>query len=161
MGVMGHFVGDGAQPLHTTIYFNGWNGVNPNGYTTNRGFHSWIDGGYFHKTGEPKLEDLAGRIHPAEKVGEAGRPDGLFRAVVSYLVEQNKLVEPLYQLDKDGKLTGEGPQGLLGRPFLEGQLVKGGQMLGNIWLTAWLSAPEDTYLRAQLKQRQNQNPPPH
>ena len=24
MGVMGHFVGDGSQPLHTTKYFNGW-----------------------------------------------------------------------------------------------------------------------------------------
>ena len=34
MGVMGHYVGDGSQPLHTTMYFNGWVGDNPNGYTT-------------------------------------------------------------------------------------------------------------------------------
>jgi hypothetical protein len=26
-------------------------------------------------------------------------------------------------------------------------------MLGNIWLTAWLDAPEDKYLENQLKQR--------
>jgi hypothetical protein len=26
-------------------------------------------------------------------------------------------------------------------------------MLGNIWLTAWLNAPEDTYLERQLDQR--------
>ena len=32
MGCMGHFVGDGSQPLHTTIHFNGWVGDNPNGY---------------------------------------------------------------------------------------------------------------------------------
>jgi hypothetical protein len=157
MGVMGHFVGDGSQPLHTTIHFNGWVGDNPHGYTTNRTFHAWIDGGYFRKTGEPKLETLAGKIHPAESVGEEGRPDGLFRAVVAYLVDQNELVETLYQLEKEGKLFGEGEQGLAGRPFLEGQLIKGGQMLGNIWWTAWLHAPEDFYLRGQLEQRSARN----
>jgi hypothetical protein len=51
MGVMGHFVGDGAQPLHTTKHFNGWVGDNPRGYTTDRTFHAWIDGGYFRQTG--------------------------------------------------------------------------------------------------------------
>ena len=29
MGVMGHYVGDGSQPLHTTMYINGWIGDNP------------------------------------------------------------------------------------------------------------------------------------
>jgi len=38
-------------------------------------------------------------------------------------------------------------------PFLSGQLVKAGQMLGDLWLTAWLDAPEDTYLERQLQQR--------
>jgi len=27
---------------------------------------------------------------------------------VLFLIEQNKLVEPLYQMDKEGKLSGEG-----------------------------------------------------
>lgn len=26
MGVMGHYVGDGAQPLHTSVHHNGWEG---------------------------------------------------------------------------------------------------------------------------------------
>ncbi len=77
----------------------------------------------------------------------------MFRDVVAYLVGQNKFVEPLYEMDKDGQLTGDGEKGLQGRPFLEGQIVKAGQMLGNIWLTAWLDAPEDTYLEKQLQQR--------
>ena len=157
MGVMGHYVGDGSQPLHTTIHFNGWVGDNPHGYTTRHTFHTWIDGGYFRKIGEPELQKLAGQIHPARPVGEAGVQDGLFRAVVAYLVEQNKLVEPLYQLEKDGKLSGEGEPGLAGRPFLEDQLIKGGQMLGNLWLTAWQEAPEDTFLRIQLEQRRATN----
>jgi hypothetical protein len=157
MGVMGHFVGDGSQPLHTTVHHHGWVGANPHGYTTNAAFHGWIDGGYFRQTGGIKAEALAGKIHPAERIANAEAPDGMFRAAVAYLVEQNKLVEPLYALEKDGKLTGEGEKALEGRPFLEGQLVKGGQMLGNIWYTAWLEAPDDQYLETQLEQRSAAN----
>lgn len=157
MGVMGHFVGDGSQPLHTTVHHHGWVGANPHGYTTNAAFHGWIDGGYFRQTGGIKAEALAGKIHPAERIVNAEAPDGMFRAAVAYLVEQNKLVEPLYALEKDGKLTGEGEKALGGRPFLEGQLVKGGQMLGNIWYTAWLEAPDDQYLETQLEQRSAAN----
>ncbi len=82
----------------------------------------------------------------------------MFRDAVNYIVEQNKLVAPLYELEKVGKLTGEGEKGLEGRTFLEGQLVKAGQMLGNVWYTAWLEAPEDQYLQRELTERNT--PPP-
>jgi hypothetical protein len=154
MGVMGHFVGDGSQPLHTTKYFNGWDpNDNPKGYTTRRTFHAWIDGGYFHKTGGIKVDDLIGKIQPATRIPNADDPEAFFHAVVNYLVEQNKFVEPLYQMEKNGELTGEGDKGMQALPFLDGQLVKGGQMLGNIWYTAWQEAPEDTYLERQLDSR--------
>jgi hypothetical protein len=153
MGVMGHYVGDGSQPLHTTAHFNGWVGENPKGYTTRTTFHAWIDGGYFKKTGGINTDTLAGKIQPAARIANADAPDGMFKAAMNYLVEQNKLVEPLYQMEKNGQLSGEGDQGLMGRPFLDAQLVKAGQMLGNVWLTAWLEAPEDTYLERQLQQR--------
>jgi hypothetical protein len=154
MGVMGHYVGDGSQPLHTTVQFNGWMGPNPEGYTTNHNFHAWIDGGYFRATGGVRAEPLMDQIHPAQVIANATQPDGMFRAVMAYLEEQNKEVEPLYQLEKDGKLTGQYERGLEGKSFLEGQLVKGGQMLGDIWLTAWEEAPVDSYLERQLEQRQ-------
>jgi hypothetical protein len=154
MGVMGHFVGDGSQPLHTSANFNGWDPKNnPKGYTTKTTFHAWIDGGYFKKTGGIKVETLVGKIQPAARISNAGESDGMFRDVVAYLVEQNKFVEPLYEMDKNGQLSGEGEKGVEGLPFLDRQLVKAGQMLGNIWLTAWLEAPEDTYLEKQLQQR--------
>jgi hypothetical protein len=159
MGVMGHFVGDGSQPLHTSKYFNGWDpNDNPKGYTTRQTFHAWIDGGYFKKTGGIKVETLTGKIQPATRIANAGAPDGMFRDVVAYLVEQNKFVEPLYEMDKNGQLSGEGDKGMDGVPFLDGQLVKAGQMLGNIWLTAWLEAPEDAYLEKQLQQRNAASP---
>jgi hypothetical protein len=153
MGVMGHFVGDGAQPLHTTMHHNGWVGKNPRGYTTNRTFHAWIDFGYLRQTGGIDVKKLSEKIHPAERIKNAGDPEGLFRDTVAYLVAQNKLVEPLYELEKEGKLTGEGDQGREGRVMLDGQLVKAGQMLGDIWYTAWREAPEDQYLQKQLQER--------
>ncbi len=154
MGVMGHYVGDASQPLHTTMYHHGWTtNDNPNHFTTAYGFHAWIDGGFFHKTGGIDGKKLAAKIHPAEKISAASDPNGIFRTAVNFVVEGNQLVKPLYQLEKDGKLSDQGDAGAEGRAFLEVQLVKSGQLLGELWLTAWQTAPEDTYLERELQQR--------
>ena len=154
MGMMGHFVGDASQPLHTTMYHHGWTtNDNPNHYTTSYGFHSWIDGGFFKKTGGIDVKKLAAKIHPAEKIPAAADPNGIFLTSVNFVVAANKLVEPLYQLDRDGKLSNQGDAGAEGRAFLEGQMVKSGQLLGDIWFTAWATAPEDTFLERELQQR--------
>jgi hypothetical protein len=158
MGVSGHYVGDCAQPLHTTKHHNGWVGANPNGYTTASGIHSWIDGGFIGKAGI-KTSDLVSRVQPAGPIATAQRPDGrdpVFVAVFDYLLEGSRLVEPLYQMEKAGKFSREKDQAVMpeGRAFIEGQLLKGGQMLGAIWLTAWKNAVPDTYLRSSLLKRQ-------
>jgi hypothetical protein len=156
MGVMGHLVGDASQPLHTTIHHHGWVGPNPNDYTTSRGFHSWIDGGYFKKTGGVDLDALKARLrtaHPVTIDGRTAKPEEMFQTAMIYLIEQNKLVEPLYQLDKEGKLSGNGEKGLEGKAFLENQLLKAGQILGDYWVSAWEQAPPDTFLKSQLLKR--------
>ena len=158
MGVMGHYVGDGAQPLHTTKHHHGWVGANPNGYTTAFAIHQWIDGGLIAKAGI-KLSELAPNVVPAQPISLAAQPDGrdpMFVAAVNYVVAGNALVEPLYRLEKDHKL-GDLPNDSVapeGRDFVATQLLKGGETLGAIWLTAWRSAVPDTYLRKQLLLRQ-------
>ena len=156
MGVMGHYVGDASQPLHTTIHHHGWVGENPHHYTTKPSFHSWIDGGYFAKTGGADLKELTNNLRPAQLVSinaRTAKPEEMFQASMSFILEQHKLLEPLYQMDKDGKLSGEGQTGLQGKPFLQAQLVKSGPMLGDIWFSAWQQAPPDTFLKAQLAKR--------
>ena len=156
MGVMGHYVGDASQPLHTTMHHHGWVGDNPHHYTTKPLFHSWIDGGYFAKIGGANLKELTNKLRPAQLValnGRTAKSEEMFQATMTFILEQHKLLEPLYQLDKDGKLSGEGENGLQGKPFLEGQLIKSGQMLGDIWFSAWQQAPPDAYLKAQLAKR--------
>jgi Metal binding domain of Ada len=169
MGVLGHYVADGAQPLHTTIHHNGWVGANPNGYTTWPGFHSWIDSGFIAKA-EIKAADLGPRQEALEPIACGARADGrdpVFIAAMDYLLAQHQLVEPLYRLEKEGTLNDEqekadrsnptrlypGPVSAEGRAFIVRQLGTGGQMLGRLWLTAWKTAPADTYLMTQLLKR--------
>jgi hypothetical protein len=157
MGVMGHYVGDASQPLHTTIHFNGWVGENPHHYTTEHTFHSLIDGGFFARVGGPDVKGLQAKLRPAHLVAiddRPAKPEEMFQAAVRFIVEQNKLVEPLYQLEKDGKLTGEGEKGVEGRGFLEAQLLKSAQLLGDIWYSAWQQATPDMYLARELARRQ-------
>jgi hypothetical protein len=163
MGVMGHYVGDCAQPLHATIHHHGWVGPNPHNYTTWSGIHGWIDGGFIAKAGI-KAPDLVSRVTPAQPITLAALPDRrdpMFVAVVNYLLETAKQVEPLYQLEAAGKLSHakEDPASPEGKAFIEGQLIKGGNMLGAIWVTAWKSAVPDTYLRASLLRRSGQPVP--
>jgi len=159
MGVMGHFVGDCAQPLHVTKHHHGWVGPNPKGYATNSSIHSWIDGGFFKKTGGVKVEPLLGKIQPAKIVGNPFQAEATFRQVMDYLLETEKLIEPLYQMNQDSKLTPENASSSEGRVFLDAQLVRGGQMLGNLWFSAWQQAIEDSYLVRQLKARAAEIPP--
>lgn len=153
MGVMGHFVGDCAQPLHVTKHHHGWVGPNPNGYATNSSFHGWIDGGFYKKLGGAKAEPLASKMQPAKIVGNPFKQDETFHAVMGYLQGTEKLIEPLYQLEKAGKLTVENEKSSEGRAFLDAQLVRGGQMLGDLWFSAWQQATEDKFLARQLRER--------
>jgi hypothetical protein len=157
MGVMGHYVGDGAQPLHTTRHFNGWVGENPENFTREK-IHARVDG-YFRSLDEAGYAALAAKIHPARlPADETGAtPGDNWTQIVNYLMAQNQQVVPLYQLEKAGKLFGTGDSGAEGKEFLSRQLVLGGQMLGDLWYAAWQQASEDTYLESQLARRKLSN----
>ncbi|MBG87536.1 MAG: hypothetical protein CMO80_11635 [Verrucomicrobiales bacterium] len=154
MGVMGHFAGDASQPLHTTKHYNGWVGDNPHSYTTNRRFHSWIDGGYLKRTGGLDFNKLKRQARKGKKLNTIrGRTDYIFPVIIGFIREQHKLVEPLYRMDKDGKLTGDGAKGRMGKPFLEKQIVASSELLTDLWYTAYKLAPADRYLIARLNER--------
>lgn len=160
MGQMGHYVGDASQPLHTTVHHHGWVGENPNGYKTEASIHSWIDGGYFRKVGGADFKGMEAKLRPAQLVsinGRTAKPEEMFQVAMQFVIEQNKLVEPLYKMDKEGKFSGEGEKGLEGKAFLEGQLMKSAQLLGDIWYSAWQQAPPDTFLARQLARRAEKN----
>lgn len=152
MGVMGHYVGDCAQPLHTTMHHNGWVGENPNGYTRKPGIHRWIDGGFVAQAGIT-FADVAPRVEPAQTLATAGDGDALFAAIIGYVVAQHRQVEPLYALEKAGKFKPGPATDAEGRAFIEGQFLRGGHMLAALWVTAWRTAPPDNYLQEELARR--------
>jgi hypothetical protein len=43
---MGHYIGDGSQPLHDTMHHDGWHGLNPNGYTRDPKVHGRFESQY-------------------------------------------------------------------------------------------------------------------
>ena len=155
MGVMGHFVADATQPLHTTKHYNGWVGDNPHRYTTSRTFHGWIDGGFLRAAGFQTNAVLA-QTRPARLLwpdGETVAHTNLFPEMFEYVVTQHQLVEPLYQLDRDGGLSPRGDKTGAGRTLLTTQLLRGGQMLGDLWFSAWRQAPPDKFLQKELTKR--------
>lgn len=153
MGLLGHFPGDAAQPLHTTKHYNGWLGDNPHRFTTNRTLHSWIDGGFVRRA-EIRTDELKPKVRPARLIWRNGVADNdVFDESMQFVVEQFAQVERLYALERDGKLAPAQGDATEGRQFISAQLLKGAQFLGDLWYTAWKNAPIDKFLRGELTRR--------
>lgn len=140
MGILSHYVGDGAQPLHLTVHHHGWKGPNPKGYTTDRDFHSYIDGDVIvlHGLTPDNMAALAAAprtISKEEYWADIGR----------YLSQTYSLVEPLYALEKSGDLK-KAP----GKKFIQDRLITAGSMLAGIWTAAYHAAVIDDFRVQQL-----------
>ena len=127
MGALSHFVGDAAQPLHTTQHHHGWIGDNPDGFTTNRGFHAYIDGTILnvHDLGYESLKRACSAVRAVDK-------NDPFKDILAHIQRSYDYVRPLYQLQKTGDLAKEP-----GRSFISERLCDGAGMLGAMYLAAW------------------------
>jgi len=126
-GWLGHYVGDGANPLHTTIQYNGWVGDNPKGYTTAHTIHWEMEGAFVARNiKQLKIADL---------IRDPIRLQDPFADYVRYLRQSRELVENVYQLEKAGGFKDAGsPEAL---EFVRHRLAAGTQMVLNLWYTAW------------------------
>ena len=133
MGVLAHFVGDTAQPLHTTKHHHGWVGDNPKGYTVDRGFHAYIDGGVLnlHKLDYHSLKP--GQTYTTKVEADA------WDDVVAHLKRSNDKVVELYELQKSGDLQKDA-----GKAFIIERLHDGAAMLSALYNHAWkMSEPTE------------------
>ncbi|HET9305638.1 MAG TPA: nuclease [Candidatus Sulfotelmatobacter sp.] len=129
-GWLGHYVADGAQPLHTTIYYNGWFGPNPNRYTTEHHIHGQFETAYV--AANIAAKDFAGLVKTPQRL------DDPFARYVAYLRNSNTLVENVYSLEQAGGFTGKGSSAAF--DFATHRLAAGSQMLLDLWYTAWLES---------------------
>jgi hypothetical protein len=133
-GWLGHYVGDGANPLHTSLHYNGWIGSNPKGYTTSTTVH-WKMEGIFVAS-NPKVLQFA-ELVPAQPQ-QLNHP---FQDYLQYLWDSHRYVEQAYQLEKAGGFDGQGtPES---REFIRQRLAAGATMLRNMWYSAWLQSGEE------------------
>jgi hypothetical protein len=142
-GWLGHYVGDGSQPLHITIQYNGWTGPNPNGYSTAHKIHSQFESVY-----------VAANVKPADvnPLVAAAKPvviDNEWTQYLEYIHNSNSLVEKVYQLDKAHGFEGAGtPEA---KAFTDERLAAGAIELRDLIYSAWVHSndPIEEYHGAQ------------
>ena len=145
MGMLSHFVGDAAQPLHTTRHFNGWDGANPNGYTTSTRFHSEIDGGVLrhHRITYELMKPLV-KYERKVKRGE------VWDDLIAHIQRSFDKMEPLYQLEQSGELEAEA-----GKEFIVERLADGASMLSALFHGAYVeSEPTKEQIAAFVRYNQ-------
>ena len=133
-GWLGHYVGDGSQPLHNTIQFNGWTGPNPNGYTTEHKIHSQFESVFV--SANVKAADVV----PLVKAAQPVKIDDEWTQYWQYLDHSNGLVEKVYQLEKAGGFTSAGtPEA---KAFTEERLAAGAIELRDLIYSAWVHSAD-------------------
>ena len=133
-GILGHYVGDASNPLHTTIQYNGWAGANPNGYTTEHKIHGQMESD-FVAANVNMYKDVAPLIPEKATV-----LNDFFDDYVAYLRRSNTLVEKSYQLEKAGGFTGAGSTE--SRAFIDERLGAGATELRDVIYTAWVRSAD-------------------
>jgi S1/P1 Nuclease len=129
-GWLGHYVGDGSQPLHVTIQFNGWTGPNPNNYTTEHRIHSLFES--INVTANVKPSDVSPLVAAAKPVDITDEWNQYFQ----YLDHTHSLVEKTYQLEKAGGFKDVGtPEG---KAFTDERLAAGAIELRDLIYSAWI-----------------------
>jgi len=87
---MGHYIGDGSQPLHDTIHHDGWQGLDPNGYTRDPKIHGRFESQYVDAIALSEADILP-------RIGKPGHLQGdVFDLILVRLDEAGSHAEAIY-----------------------------------------------------------------
>lgn len=131
---LGHYVGDGSMPLHTTIQYNGWTGPNPHGYTTEHHIHSQFESAFV--SANIKIADVT----PLVATTQPKVLNDEWNDYMTYLRHTYSLVEKTYQIEKAGGFNGAGTAD--GKAFTDERLAAGAIELRDMIYTAWLRSAD-------------------
>ena len=130
-GVVGHYVADGSQPLHTSIHFNGWTTSSNPQLFTREPLHGRFEGEYVKAQIKP--EDFSGLVKTATRLQDP------FADIVKYLVDTYNHVPELYRMEKKVRWDANN-RNADSKKFVTERLAAASQMLANLWYTAWLGS---------------------
>jgi hypothetical protein len=129
---MGHYIGDGAQPLHDTIHHDGWQGPDPKGYTRDPKIHGRFESAYVDTIGLTEQD-----ITPL--IGKPGHLQGdVFELILGHLDEAGSSVEAIYQMDKRGAFADA--HDTEAREMVYSRTAAGARMLRDLVYRAWLES---------------------
>lgn len=127
IGVLSHYVGDGSQPLHVSIHYNGWGEYpNPNNFTQEH-IHSPIEGAFV--SANISEDDIRANMAPYVPC-----TDPVMTCFTNRLKRHVTQVVPLYQLEKDGGFKDGDPRG---KAFIAARLGEGAGDIRDVILDAW------------------------
>jgi hypothetical protein len=133
-GWLGHYVGDGSMPLHTSIQYNGWTGPNPNGYTTEHKIHALFE--TINVSANVKPSDIA----PLIAASTPKLIDDEWTQYLDYLHHTHSFVEKTYQLEKVGGFAGSGTPD--GKAFTDERIAAGAIQLRDMIYSAWVHSAD-------------------
>lgn len=134
IGVLAHYVGDGSQPHHTTIHYNGWNRdtPNPEGFTTSRQTHGDFENAFTSRVARLDTIESAMPAFSERTVDINGR-------IAAYLRVGLGEVTPFYRLEKAGAFRETDPRGAA---FVNARLAAGAAELRDLIVLAWRASAD-------------------
>lgn len=143
IGELSHYVGDGSQPHHVTIHYNGWaqDAPNPEGFTRARNTHGAFEGDFVRDN--VRLAEVE-RLLPAPRLDDFD----LKPRVVGYLRTTLAEVTPFYRLEKAG---GFQPGDARGVDFATVRVSAAAAELRDLIVVAWRLAGQASVGWPQVK----------
>jgi hypothetical protein len=134
LGVWAHYVGDGSQPMHVSVHYNGWGeGPNPGGYVTTPGLHAKFESEFVHA--HVREADVEARF-----AGPYAAPShDLQTRVHDYLSGSIPSLTRVYDLEKQGAFDQATPAA---KDLAVGRLAAGALALRNFVVDAWRASGE-------------------
>lgn len=134
IGWLGHYIGDGCMPLHTSINIAGWvSAKNPESFSGEKSIHHRLE----EKTDELIQEKKLQIEHVQSHLNKVQRLADPFASIVHYLQLENSYVVEVYRLDKQGEFVSNADATTR---FVENRMADGAAMLRNLVYTAWLDS---------------------
>ena len=129
LGVWAHYVGDGSQPMHVSVHYNGWGDYpNPNNYTQEH-IHGPFEGAFVHAT---QTDATVRAVLPAP----ATCGPTIQACTAAYLTTTMRTIPTVYTLWGQGAFAG--PQGTpAGRAFAAARLAAAAAELRDLTVRAW------------------------
>ena len=144
---LGHYIGDGSQPLHDTIHHDGWQGPNPNGYTTDPKIHSRFESHYVSLINLSESDIIP-------RLGPPGHLQGdVFDLILAHLDEAHTHVEAIYKLDKRNAFAD--PKDPEAREMVYERTAAGARMLRDLIYRAWLESAQPRNLNLPSSTSEN------